>query len=284
MKTVIVPKARNSSLIAILEMLYRVFKGMGNEGVAFDLSQVEWKHPLLLLPLAAYIHETGSMVSRSASGVVDSYLAFVRFPEGVDSISSFEEWAQRNKSYVPISILKKGDGKNREMLESLFVEMIHRILESQIQGVYDAISYPITELVANIIEHSNAEQGMVFGQYYPKKNYLDICIVDRGRGLAASYKEEMNLKFSDEDAITEAMQGHSTKPNKERGYGIRTSKNVVCNALGGEFVYLSGSAVLFSNKERERLAILPDFYWQGVIIAYRIPKPATPIDIYPFLE
>ncbi len=36
--------------------------------------------------------------------------------------------------------------------------------------------------------------------------------------------------------------------------------------------------------KKERVVSMPDFYWQGVIIAYRIPKPDGSIDISPYLE
>lgn len=84
----------------------------------------------------------------------------------------------------------------------------------------------LAELVTNIFEHSKKDTGFIFGQFYPNKNYLDICIVDFGRGFATAYKEEKGLNLSDSDAISEAMRGNSVKPEKERGYGIWTSKKL----------------------------------------------------------
>ena len=139
-------------------------------------------------------------------------------------------------------------------------------------------------MVTNIFEHSEKDEGFIFGQWYPGKNYLDICIVDCGRGLARSYQDEQGLTLSDEEAITYVMKGRSTKSNKERGYGVRTSKQVVCLGLKGEFVLLTGAAALVTTENKEKLAALPGFYWQGTIIAYRIPKPTRSVDISPYLE
>ena len=80
------------------------------------------------------------------------------------------------------------------------------------------------------------------------------------------------------------MRGISTKSGIERGYGVRSSKDIVRKALKGEFVYLSGSVSLVSIPTKERLVSLPGFYWRGVIIAYRIPTPKKAIEITPFLE
>jgi hypothetical protein len=165
----------------------------------------------------------------------------------------------------------------------MFSGLVYKLLGS-IPGAKNALYYPIAELVTNIFEHSKDTVGFVFGQYYPSKEYLDICIVDTGRGLARAYKDEMNLDFTDGESIEEVLKGHSTKSQVERGYGIRTSKKVVCQGLGGQFVIVSGSAALVSTETSEKLVSLPDFYWQGVIVAYRIPTPKGEIDISRFLE
>ena len=154
-----------------------------------------------------------------------------------------------------------------------------------IPGAQNAVCYPIAELVTNIFEHSKKDTGFIFGQFYPNKNYLDICIVDCGRGFSGAYREEKGLKLSDSSAISEVMKGNSVKPEKERGYGIWTSKRIICDALdGGGFIMISGSAGLISENKRENLVSFPNFYWQGVIIAYRIPVPRGPVDISSFIE
>lgn len=130
----------------------------------------------------------------------------------------------------------------------------------------------------------NQDRGFIFGQFYPKKNYLDICIVDCGRGLSKVYEEEGSLKLSDSDAIVEVLKGHSTKSSKERGYGVRTSKRVVCECLGGEFILLSGSSAFIAKGKKEKIVELPGFFWQGAVVAYRIPKPTRAIDISQYLE
>lgn len=62
-------------------------------------------------------------------------------------------------------------------------------------------------------------------------------------------------------------------------------KKIICEVLnGGGFILMSGSAGLVVQGQKDRLVSFPKFYWQGVIVAYRIPKPAGPLDISPFLE
>jgi len=283
---VIVPKPKNDSLVAQLESLYRTFLDISpGEKVNFDLSLLDWAYPLLILPISAYINNTKSdyVISNSP---IKSHLERVNFPQGVDSVSLFQKHIQRNKKYIPITVLKRGVGASKEELEALFIEKIYGVL-GNVSGARSALFYPITELATNIFDHSKKDMGFIFSQFYPSKNYLDICIVDCGRGFAATYKEERGLELSDANAISEAMKGNSVKPEKERGYGIWTSKKIVCEVLGGGgFILISGSAGLAAMNKKEKLISFPypRFYWQGAIIAYRIKKPSGPLDISPFIE
>jgi len=284
MRKIIVPESSDESLSAQLLSLYNTFKGsQPREALIFDLSKIDWICPSLALPLSAYISDTKSNFTIDDFSNIKSYLEIINFPSGIDSISEFQQKIQKDKSYIPISVLKKEAGKERGRLESMFSRMVYENLKA-IPGTEDAVYYPVTELIGNIFEHSKKNEGFVFAQCYPKKEHLDICIVDRGRGLKTSYREEKGLKLSDEASIEEAMKGTSTKPGRERGYGLWTSKRVVCEGMEGEFMLLSGSAALVSITRNEKLFSLPDFNWQGVIIAYRIPSLKKPIDIYQYIE
>jgi hypothetical protein len=283
MKDIIVPKPQTDTLAGQMVSLYETLKGFSSsEDISFDLSQLDFARPFLTLPISAYINTTGSIFTNKNSSI-DSYLGAVKFPKGIDSISSFMKNSQVKKSYIPISVLTRDKAADRDRLESLFSAMVCKVM-GNISGANNAVYYPISELITNIFEHSKEDKGFIFGQFYPKDDCLEICIVDRGIGLAATYMKEKGIKLSDTDAITEVMRGHSTKPDKERGYGVRTSKRVVCEALGGEFAMISNSGALLSSKGKEILMPLPNFDWQGVIVAYRIPRPDGPIDISPYLE
>jgi len=285
MDKIVILKPKNDSLLAQLGSLYYAFANTENKNnLEFDLSLLDWVCPLLILPLSAYINDAGNKYKANPSDKIRAYLEIISFPRGIDSISSFQRKIQEHKTYIPISVLRKEKGTQREKLEALFAEKIYKIL-GNIAGVQNAVCYPIAELVTNIFEHSKKDTGFIFGQFYPAKDYLDICIADCGRGFSGAYKEEKGLELSDSAAISEVMKGNSVKPEKERGYGIRTSKRIICEALdGGGFIMISGSAALVSENKRENLVALPNFHWQGVIVAYRIPRPRGPIDISRFIE
>ncbi len=276
MKKVEVQPPKNESLRSQLISLYLTFKDMSGQ-IQFDLSEINWLFPLLILPIASYIQDTGSKFISPSDPGVSSYLKTVKFPAGIDSSSG----VQKEKSYIPVVVLRKN--QERERLKNVFADMVYRVLEPAADAK-NAFYYPISELVDNIFYHSKEEKGYLFAQHYPKKGFVDLCIVDRGRGITASYKEEESLDLSDGEALKEALKGHSVIQENIRGRGIRTSKRVVCEALGGEFVLISGKAAFHSSQSEEILYDLPSFYWKGVIVAYRIPRPVNPVDIYPYVE
>lgn len=280
MKVIKVVNPKNDSLFQQLVAFYSIFKNIPpNETINFDLSQLQWAFPLLILPISAHIQNTKSKFIVPKSSQVASYLSAIRFPEAVSSVLEF----QKMLSYIPLSILKRDNPKERGKIESCFAEMVYKVLKPTV-AAQNAIYYPLTELVTNIFEHSKEDIGYLFGQYYPKKEFLDLCIIDKGRGLARSYKEEKNLNLTDKEAIKQVLMGRSTKPDLERGYGIRTSKRIICEGLGGSFILLSGEYALFSSKKQEKMIFLPKFYWQGVVISYHIPRPKRPINITLYLE
>lgn len=283
MEKIIIPKPKNDSLIAQLESLYKTFiNTQHRENLNFDLSLLNWVCPLLILPVSAYINSTRSNCEINYSPI-KSYLEKMSFPNGVNSISSFQRQIQKYKTFIPISVLKKEEKVSRERLESILEEKIYKTL-GNVSGARSAVWYPMSELITNIFEHSKEDSGFIFVQFYPQKRYLDICIVDCGRGFAKTYEEEKKLKFSDEDAILEVIKGNSVKKDISRGYGVRTSKDVVRKALkGGGFIMISGSCALISVGKKEKLVSLPNFYWQGVIIAYRIPKPTGAVDYLKYM-
>lgn len=241
------------------------------DDITFNFSHLEKCHPLIVLPLCCYISEQNCGYS------IPKGFDVVGFPKGTNEINL-------KSDAIPILFLSNTLALElRDKLINDFVEKLYRVM-GQIDGTKDAIIYPLSELITNIFEHSCKEEGWVFAQLNSEKSFLDICVVDSGRGLRESYKQEQKLNISDEDAIGQVIIGNSTKPDKERGYGVRTSKKLICKGLKGSFLIFSGKAALISEYLDEKLVKLDKDVWGGVILAYRIPLLTEPVDIYPYIE
>ncbi|MEX0934965.1 MAG: hypothetical protein WDZ70_01410 [Candidatus Paceibacterota bacterium] len=284
MKERIIPNPHNEDFVSQLQVIHEALRGLGDdESVKFDLSKLSFVFPIILLPITSYIHDTKSGYDLDSGHKIESYLNTVCFPDGIDQVSEMERYLARGTSYIPISVLSRGNLDEANKIESLFAGLISDVLNIP-PAAKSAVIYPISELVTNIFEHSKAEKGFLFGQYYSQKEFLDISIVDRGRGLSASYIEEFGTKLNDEEAIIEALSGVSTKKSDERGYGLHTSKEMVCKGLKGEFALITGDTMFVATGEEDKVIPLPDFNWKGVIISYRIPKPKEGVDYRKYVE
>ncbi len=125
MKTISIPTTKRDTLAAQLVSLYGSLKGLAAaEPAIFNFKHISWTCPLLVLPISAYINATESTYNIDDNHTIKSYLDAVRFPKGVDSVSSFEQQVQAHKTYIPISVLRKQSGSERERLETQFTLLI----------------------------------------------------------------------------------------------------------------------------------------------------------------
>jgi len=82
--------------------------------------------------------------------------------------------------FIPITQIK-----NSEELYKFITEMIP-LLHSEPEKV-EPIKYVISELVRNVFEHSESQEGaIVCAQYYQKSNVIRIGVVDSGIGISGS--------------------------------------------------------------------------------------------------
>ena len=55
------------------------------------------------------------------------------------------------------------------------------------QELFNGIYYLIAELTDNISQHSEVEKGWITSQFFPQKEFIDLCIADTGMGIYNSY-------------------------------------------------------------------------------------------------
>jgi hypothetical protein len=150
------------------------------------------------------------------------------------------------------------------------------------------LSYFLDELTNNINDHSDAEHGFVFAQFYPNSNYLDLCICDAGKGIYKSFLDNPNFNPANEiQAIQLALSGNSTKDRPEaRGFGISTTRNMLVNGLKGKLFLWSGNTTFFQAVNEEVIVnIAENGYFQGTFVALRLPTiiPGE-FNFYKFVE
>ena len=135
-----------------------------------------------------------------------------------------------------------------------------------------------------IDQHSKFTQGSVMVQFYNKKGYVDIAILDNGITIPGAY-EKNKIEFKDDaEALDKALSGISTKIGElSRGKGLGTSKKLVTEGLKGDFYILSRKGLYWaeSGKTGSKLLEKP---LNGTLICMRFKAPGKDLNIYPYIE
>ena len=290
----------NETMGAQIVALFKIFSYLGRpkkeEKIIFDFSDLQWAQPLFLLPICCLIRELKRkrfkcVVKPPKNESLLGYLETILFPNGFipklkNNISEFLWQYFKDKTYLPIIIFPTIKNETTLKIQEKLLDSIYDLLSKQVKlndTGKGAIAHLINEAVNNIYEHAQVDRGWLFAQYYPKKNYLDICLLDAGISLLGSYRRHNILISEHVTAVKYALSGLSTKPEKGRGYGIYTSVKLLTQGLKGKFILISGNALFYQNGKQEKL-IKVSKGWRGTIVGFRIPKPLPRFNLTKYLE
>ena len=171
MREVIISNPKNDSFGTQLLSLYETLKGaQAHEKLVFNFSKLKWACPSLILPLSAYIKETGSSYNLAGSPI-KSYFDAINFPRGINSISRFEAEERKNRTYTPISILKKEEKEktvfalpetfmNKSGLAVSTLAKFYKVKPARIFAVHDDIDLPVGKIKVSFARSSAGHKGV----------------------------------------------------------------------------------------------------------------------------
>ena len=282
----------SSGLVPVVEIMSQIEQSQDHL-VTVDFSDCRFISPVFALSFIVYATRCGRKISlRNLS----SYMKAIGFLDGgirPDNLRHSEFLAimegYSRKTYIPIiSFPARANSDDKEAIITVVENMMIR--QSNVPAnVSTGIKYIIGETIDNITEHSETDRGFVFAQSYPSKGYLDLCIADRGVSLLGSYQKAHGYEIlSDLEAMKAANRGVSSKnlPDAEnRGYGIITSKRMLVEGLGGQYLMISGSSFYFNGNGFDNFYSLPPgLRWLGTIIALRIPYQVSSFNYINYIE
>ena len=146
------------------------------------------------------------------------------------------------------------------------------------KGFLEFILYSISEIFANIIEHSMARNISVKIVISQKKCIIEIS--DDGIGLRSSYLKKKIYPKDDFSAIEFALSGLSSKDSKERGFGLYSVRGLV-EALAGRQKVETGLARAIIEKNKINFQKIAKKR-QGVFIS--IESSIRAIDFYKIIK
>lgn len=270
----------NGQLLTLIQLFNDIKKNSRYKTVEFDFSNINFLRPFTILGLRGIImqllNNKAKITFKNANWEIQSYLDAIHFFDELkpDELYDWEGLLAnfKKKTYLPIIHFNSGRKQNDIEIRNKVLSTINDLIQEGLglnTNFKSAVSYLISELTDNIVDHAEVNRGLIMAQFYPSNKYIDIAILDNGLTLKGSYNKHNYPVKNDLDAVTKAYSGLSTK-NKERGRGIPTSYDMIIKGLGGEFCLLSGNGLILNNKIVE----MPVAY-DGTIIAIRIPSKKT---------
>ena len=279
-------------LTPVVRIMSQMEKSVDSE-VTIDFADTRFISPVFALSLIIYLSRCGRQLSFTN---VPDYLERIGFSIGgikpdtmrqTEFLAELEKYA--SKTYIPIINFAAGRNSDaKEAVSSIVENIIIQQLSIQ-SNVANGLKYMIDEILDNITEHSESDRGFIFAQAYPIKGFLDVCIADRGMSLLGSYEKLPDNEISsDIEAIKAANRGLSSKnlPDAEnRGFGIRTSKQMLIQGLGGQYLMISGSSLYIKTLNLDSFYSMPHgLRWNGTIVALRIPYHSVSFNYINYIE
>jgi hypothetical protein len=288
----------NSSKV-VIELPERIFDNFGsilNEYIkineiiytnpqaefVFDFTKCKFSSPLLIGGIASIckqLNDSGRKyeIKINPDNNFDSYLKTIHFPNGFNELTEEGLAEYSDKTYVPIIFFPTSLSTESVQKRMKTISALIDLLKSQLNlkgDLYNAVSYWLDELTQNVVDHSDTDYGLIFAQFFPKKHYLDLCIIDTGNGIFQSYLNSNKFKPKDNtEAINYAVYGKSTKNIAEsRGFGISTSRKMLVKGLKGLFLLYSGNDFFIQDIDTENVITIGEKSTQkGCFVALRVP-------------
>jgi len=145
-------------------------------------------------------------------------------------------------------------------------------------GFRQFILYTLSELFANVEEHSRGSKVSIFLKI--KDNNFSLIVADNGIGFRESYLRKEIYPKDDFSAIQFALSGLSTKKLNERGFGLYTIRKFI-QKLEGIMVAESGKASARIIKNKIEFTPVSSFK-KGVKII--LETPIKEVDFYKNIE
>ncbi len=248
-------------------------------------------HPVVLAMIASrgLTVKSGKVVCDEVSARSGHYLERMKLFEilGVKSGIAISEHDSSGR-FVPLTQIKNSSEQTNfitEMIPMLHLEPYHA----------ESIRYVVSELVRNVLEHSESKDGaIVAAQYHQKSNMIRIGIADTGVGIKKTINQS-HKAWTDIDAIKLALiPGITGTTSREggtsdnAGAGLFFIKSIAANNRDFFMIY-SGNAlykllkrkpgarnVLYADPGRDNHSEKTNLpYWQGTVVGIDISLETT---------
>lgn len=249
------------------------YKQKSKNGIV-DLIDAPFLCPTTILPLANLIQQTPqSKYIPPKNTLVKRYFELI-----INEESSKDD----SDSFIPVHSSKR--------LNDADITHIYKLISKESKDE-QALKYIISELVANINEHSNCTMSSFMAQNYKKRGFLEAAFFDNGKTIPGSFKGSgfYDKSLEDSDYVGMALEGKSTKEEKGRGWGLPTTIKIL-KAMNSDIFIVSGKGAIYltgTNKylKGDTVYKLSDVLeLSGTLIAFQIHLPLKHVSIYDYIQ
>lgn len=206
----------NSAFIGNIDSFFKGFDPSNDKELIITSNQ-KWisVHPLIISMVIALSEEVkrkgGKIICEDFNAKSKSYLLRMGLIDSVQQDHGITiDGHESAGRFIPARIIKTSNELN-----NFITDMVPLLHATPSQA--DPIKYVMSEMVRNVLEHSNSEIGaVVSAQYFKKSNRVSIGIADRGIGIKAAIGQSYPTA-SDKEAITMALMPGITGTTKKIG-------------------------------------------------------------------
>lgn len=254
-----------------------------SEDVIWDFSKCSFLHPFLIGGLCVYRLKSDRTIKlQGLTGYTQRYLSLIHFDESLELPNADAAEALMteygSKSYIPICRFRTEDDETIDSITAALQKIIQR--QANLPARFtSALSYLLSELTANIHDHSRSFYGYMFSQYLAREGCINLCIIDNGISIAGSFqsspKYDDKLLGNEGEILNMALSHCSTKnlPDQEnRGFGLPTTKKMLAEGMKGSFLIVSGNAFHRHDPHGQQTVELQQgLGWDGTFVLLKIP-------------
>ncbi len=166
----------------------------------------------------------------------------------------------KHDTYIPLNRFKNGE-------TNYFLDYIERNLKYRhfTDDCLEKITYNLMEMFFNFRDHSGSEYFYISGQFFPNKDKINICLTDKGTGLAKYIMSKEQTVKSQEEAVKWAFKyGNTTRTKEYGGIGLKQLKDFVEKEKGLLIIYCNN--IYFNVLKSEVKEFKKEFIGTSIVV------------------
>jgi hypothetical protein len=200
--------------------------------------------PNALLPICGIIEYYKSIGYSFTNQINTDYLQTSGFMNPFDM--SIDEIQSDNNPFDKIFLFRTD--QQVDAITQAYVDTLSRKKACE-EGVIDGIQWCISEIMDNVLTHSDNNYGLIMAQIHPRTSHIAFCIYDVGIGIYKTLAASKHKPATESDALSLSIQ-EGIGDGKGQGNGMYGLYQIVKNNKG-TLTITSGRSSLMMKGEGE---------------------------------